>query len=81
MYMFEIIPSIFQVVFFFEQDSHGFFFLNASGGFCLHGYVAALSCLLHHMVGRIGGDTTKSGVELVEGVAGGKPSLEDGTRT
>ena len=48
----------------------GFFFLNASGGFCLHGYVAALSCLLHHMVGRIGGDTTKSGVELVEGARG-----------
>lgn len=27
-----------------------------AGGFCLHGYVAALSCLLHHLHGRIGGD-------------------------
>lgn len=70
---------MFQVGFFLNKTLM-FFFLNASGGFCLHGYVAALSCLLHHMVGRIGGDTTKSGVELVEG-AGGKPSFEDGTPT
>eukprot|EP00434_Breviolum_minutum_P003354 symbB.v1.2.002950.t1/scaffold164.1/size290097/4 len=49
---------------------------SVHSGFCLHGYVAALSCLLHHMVGRIGGDNEKALRARMQNALGPERSLE-----
>lgn len=46
------------------------------GGFCLHGYVAALSCLLHHLHGRIGGENEKALTARMQNALGPERSLE-----
>ncbi|CAJ1437939.1 unnamed protein product [Effrenium voratum] len=49
---------------------------ESHGGFCLHGYVAALSCLLHHLQGRITGASEKTLVQRMQHSLGPQRSLE-----
>eukprot|EP00913_Durusdinium_trenchii_P007741 g7270.t1 len=46
------------------------------GGFCLHGYVAALSCLLHHLKGRITGANAQALTARMQNALGPERSLE-----